>query len=119
MERSRRSVLDIGFLNLAYDRARMVTTRLLVGNDIRNYEFQNPCGGERVSETPLPVANFGHILAVGGDVLAMLHQFARQPLFQSNSAAPRLGQAIDGVHNEVKSVEIVQDRHIESGGDGS
>ena len=66
---------------------------------------------------PLPVPNFGHVLAVFVDVLLVSDQLIFELLFQVDSLLSGLRQTINGVHHEVEAVEIVQHRHVECCGD--
>src|SRR5579871_4767178 len=68
---------------------------------------------------PFPVPNLRQVLAVLVDVLLVLDQLVLELLLQVDAffAGPR--HAVNGVHHEVEAVQIVQDRHVEGGGDGA
>src|SRR4051812_42361494 len=67
-------------------------------------QFRRSHSVRRCVGPPLPVADFGHVLAVRVDVLAMLDEFVTQRLFQVRSHRPELRQSIDGVSGKVKPI---------------
>src|SRR5450631_1555997 len=73
--------------------------------------------GESSYCRPRPILDFRHVLAVLINVALVLDEFVLQLLLEVYAAAAGLLQAIDGVDHQMKTIEIVQDRHIESGGD--
>ena len=68
---------------------------------------------------PLPVPDFGHVLAVLVDVLLVLDKLILELLLQVDALVAGLRQAVDAVHHQVETVQIVQHRHVEGRGDGT
>src|ERR1700679_2280083 len=68
---------------------------------------------------PTPVSDFRHILTMLIDVPLVLDQLVLQALPEMIAAAADLRQPIDGVHDQVKTVHVVEYRHVERGGDGA
>src|SRR5256885_17230861 len=66
---------------------------------------------------PTPVAHQRHVLAMAGDVLAMLDQPDAHFVLEVSAAAGELRQTIDDILDEVEAIHIVQHRHIEGGRD--
>ena len=77
--------------------------------------YHTGTGGSIVSSSaiPLPVSYLGHILAVGGDILAVLHQLVFHLLDQVGGAVAQLGQTLNCVHNQVEAVDVVAYPHVE------
>ena len=53
------------------------------------------------------------------DVLLVLDELVLELLFQVDALVAGLRQAVDGIHDEVEAVQIVQHRHVEGRGDGA
>ena len=53
------------------------------------------------------------------DVLLVLDEFILQLLLQKSSCVTGLWQAVDGVHDQVEAIQIVEYRHVEGGSDGA
>ncbi len=53
------------------------------------------------------------------DVLAVFEEFVAEFLFEIGGTGSELGEAVDDVHGEVEAVEVVEDGHVEGGGDGA
>jgi hypothetical protein len=68
---------------------------------------------------PLPIPNLRQVFAELIDILLVLAQLVLELLPQVNALIAGLRQAVDGVHHEVKAVQIVQYRHVEGRGDGA
>jgi hypothetical protein len=68
---------------------------------------------------PLLVANLRQVFAVFGDVLLVFDQLAPELLLQVDALVAGLRQAVDGVHDEVEAVQLVQHRHVKERGDGA
>src|SRR5882724_13609275 len=66
---------------------------------------------------PQPVSDYRHVLSVAIDIAFVLDQLIAQLLLQINTPAAGLRQTIDGVHHQVKTIQVVQHRHIERRGD--
>src|ERR1700681_933442 len=96
---------------------RRIIHRLLIIGGKSAYTRQLGCG--RLARTPAPIANLRHVLAVSIDVLLVLDQLVAQLLLQVDACAAGLWQTVDGVHHEVKAVQIVQHGHIEGRRDGA
>jgi len=67
--------------------------------------------------TPFPVPDLRHVLAVFIDVLLVLDQLGLELLLEGDAFFSGLGQAIDGVHYEVETVEVIEHGHVEGRGD--
>src|ERR1039458_6052005 len=67
---------------------------------------------------PLPIANFGQVLAELFDVLLVLDELVLKLLLEIDAPVARLWQAINGGHDEVEAIQIIQHRHVEGRGDG-
>ena len=67
--------------------------------------------------TPFPIPHFRQILAEFIDVLLVLDQLVLELLFKINASGSGLRQTINRVHDEMKTIEIVQHRHVERRGD--
>jgi len=72
---------------------------------------------EPPSAGPLPIADFGQVLAVLAYVLLVLEQLLSELLLHVEALLAGLRQAIDGVDDEMEAVQIVQHRHVERGRD--
>ena len=59
---------------------------------------------------PLPVPDLGQVLAVGGDILAVLHQLILHLLNEIGGSVAQLGQTLDGVDDQVEAVDVVLTR---------
>ena len=68
---------------------------------------------------PLPVPDLGQVLAVGGDILAVLHQLILHLLNEIGGSVAQLGQTLDCVDDQVEAVDVVLYPHIEGSGDGA
>jgi hypothetical protein len=66
-----------------------------------------------VSIAPFPVSDFQQVFAVFVDVLLVLNQLMLELLLQVDSLVAGLRHAVDGIHHKVKTVQIVQHRHVE------
>ena len=64
------------------------------------------------------MANFGHVLTFFADVLLVLGKFHEQLLFECCTFRASFRHAIDSVDHQVKTIQIVEHRHIEGGGEG-
>src|SRR4029077_3446152 len=64
---------------------------------------------------PTPVAHQRHVLAMAGDVLAMLEQACAHFCLEVIATAGELRQTIDVFLDEVEAIHVVQYRHIEGG----
>ena len=62
---------------------------------------------------PLPIANLRHVESMLADIHVVFLQFVHQLLFQASSLVAGLRHAVDGVHHKMKTIEIVQHRHVE------
>lgn len=62
---------------------------------------------------PLPVQNFRHVLAVLVDVLRVLDEFVVELLLPIEVLVSGLPQAVNGVHYEMETAQIVRHRHVE------
>ena len=56
---------------------------------------------------PRPVPDFGHVLAVLADVVAVLDEFVAHLLFEIVAGSAELRQAVDDVLHEVETVQAV------------
>lgn len=65
---------------------------------------------------PFPIPNFRQVFAVFINVLLVLDQLVPELLLQVNALIAGLWQAIDGVHHEVKAIQIIHHCHVERGG---
>src|SRR5208283_563806 len=68
---------------------------------------------------PLPVPDLRHVPAVFVDVLLVLDQLVLELLLQVGALLAGLRQAVDGVHDEVEPVHVVEHRHVERRCDGA
>src|SRR5678815_2522161 len=68
---------------------------------------------QRRCSVPLPVLDLRQVLAVAGDVLAMLDQLVAHALAQMRRVSSQSGDAIDHAFDEMKPVELVQHCHVE------
>ena len=66
---------------------------------------------------PFPIPDLRHIDAVIAYVLFVFDQFIPHGLFQIGSPRSNVRQTVDHILHQVKSVHVVQHRHIESRGD--
>src|SRR5260370_17465503 len=66
---------------------------------------------------PTPVADQWHVLAMAGDVLAMLDQAVAHFVLEVIATSGELRQTIDDVLDEVEAIHVVQYRHVEGGRD--
>src|SRR6185503_4789655 len=71
------------------------------------------------SYRPLPLADFRQILAMLKNVFFMFDEFITDALLEISGLGSELRQAINGVGEQVKPVEMVFDRHVKRGGRGS
>ena len=68
---------------------------------------------------PLPVQNFWHVDPVFVNVLFVLDELVAYKLFEVATDWHQLRHAVDHVTREVKTVEIIQHRHVERRGGGA
>jgi hypothetical protein len=68
---------------------------------------------------PFPISGFRQVLAVFINVLFVLDKLVLELLFQIDALTAGLRQAVNGVHNQVEAVQIVQHRHVKGRGDGA
>jgi hypothetical protein len=61
---------------------------------------------------PLPITHHGHVLAVLVDVVLVLDELGLEPFFEGETFGAGLRQALEGVHDEVETVEVVQYGHV-------
>ena len=66
---------------------------------------------------PTPVAHQRHVLAMAGDVLAMLDQAVAHFVLEVIATAGELRHTIDDVLDEVEAIHVVQYRHVEGSRD--
>src|ERR1700680_998659 len=66
---------------------------------------------------PRPVPDFRHVLPVTIDIAFVLDQFIAQLLLQIDPPTAGLRQSIDGINPQVKTIQLVQPRHVERRGD--
>ena len=76
-------------------------------------------GGRLFRVAPLPVSNLRHIFAIFVDVLLVLDQLVFELLLQVDALVAGLWKAVDGVHHQMKAVQLIQHRHIKGGGDSA
>src|SRR6202171_5746532 len=62
---------------------------------------------------PFPIPDFRQVVSTLTDVLFVLDELVAQELFEMRANALQAGDAVDHVAREVKSIQIIQDRHIE------
>jgi hypothetical protein len=62
---------------------------------------------------PSPITDFGQILAVGADVFLVLQQLVAQELFEIRRPRAELWQTVDHVADQVKTIQVVEHRHVE------
>ena len=62
-----------------------------------------PCASDTVSTVPLPVPDFGHVLAVGGDILLVLHQLVLHELNEEGPPVAQLGQPLYRVDDQIEA----------------
>ncbi len=62
--------------------------------------------------TPHPITDFGHILTVLVDILAVRDKLVLELLLQVHAFRFRLWQMINGIHYQVKAIHVVEYRHI-------
>ena len=70
-----------------------------------------------MGRSPFPITNFRQVLTVFSNVLRVLDKFVLKLLLEIDALVAGLWQAIDGVHDEVEAVQIIEHRHIERRGD--
>ena len=61
---------------------------------------------------PLPVANFGQVIAVFGEAASVVEQFFAERLLCRGCARAQLGNAIDHITDRVEPVELVARAHV-------
>jgi len=66
---------------------------------------------------PIPVADFGVVLAVGVDVSGVFDEFVRHGLFEVVAGGAELREAVDDVADEMETIEFVLHPHVEGRGD--
>src|SRR5437867_10047268 len=64
---------------------------------------------------PLPVADFGHVIPMLGNVLVVFDQLVADRLLDIGRRIPELRHPVDDVIHQVKAVHLVPNRHIEGG----
>src|SRR5437773_15897 len=62
---------------------------------------------------PLPIPDFRQVVSMFADVLLVLNELVAQELFEMCAHALQARDAVDYIACEVKSIQIVQDCHIE------
>lgn len=67
----------------------------------------------RIFILPFPIPNFWHVFAVLRDILLVLDQFVPDCLLGVGRRRTKLAHTINDVPNEVKTVEIIHNHHIE------
>ena len=68
---------------------------------------------------PLPIADFGHVLAVFVDVIFMIEEFVAQGLLGIGGARAKAWHAIDHVTHQMETIKVIQHDHIEGRGRGA
>ena len=68
---------------------------------------------------PLPIQNFGHILADLVDVVLVSNQLVAHLLIQISALVAQLRQVLQDILNQVEAVDLVLHAHIERRGDGA
>src|SRR5882757_7132827 len=86
-------------------------------DDVATFAHSRPL--RHCSCAPFPVANLRHVLPICIDVLFVFEQLVFELLFQVKAPFATLRQAINRVHREMKTIEIVKHGHIERSGDGA
>jgi len=64
---------------------------------------------------PFPVPDLGHVFAVDRDILFMLYQLVVKPFLDSARCGMEFFNAVDNVVNEIETIDLVHDRHVERG----
>jgi hypothetical protein len=62
---------------------------------------------------PLPVFDFRHVTAMGGDVLPVLNVLIAHALFERRRALTELGHTVNYIHDQAEAVEVIAHHHIE------
>ena len=65
------------------------------------------------------MTNLVRVLSVSSDVAFMVDEFFKKSLLGVGSTGSKFWNAVDDVHAEVKTVEVIADHHIKGGGGGS
>src|SRR5471030_630110 len=66
-----------------------------------------------ISGAPVPVADLRQILTVRVDVLLVFDELGLQCPLDRKTALASLRQAVDGVHRQVETIQVVEHRHVE------
>jgi hypothetical protein len=68
---------------------------------------------------PFPITDFRQVVSMFADVLFVLDELVAQELFEMRPDALQARDAVDNVARKMKSIQIVENGHIERRGCGS